>query len=139
MTLFPDTQGGYVKIIVGPRKVEMFHRFLVEELLGVRLPKKASIHHVDRDKRNNSSSNLVVLENEKEHQQLHARQKKLERTRKEGYDPVTHKRCPGCEKILGLNMFYSGSSYRCGFSAYCNFCTRSKQKTQGENSCLRSS
>lgn len=56
------------------------HILVAEKALGRPIPKGAVVHHVDEDKTNNVSSNLVICESEAYHQELHARKRALEAT-----------------------------------------------------------
>jgi len=63
---------GYVVYGVGSRKVHG-HVLVAERALGRRLPKGSLVHHVDEDRANNASSNLVICESTAYHSLLHLR------------------------------------------------------------------
>jgi len=54
------------------------HTLVAERILGKFLQSNAVVHHIDKDKSNNNSNNLVICENASYHSSLHARQKALE-------------------------------------------------------------
>jgi hypothetical protein len=63
---------GYVKIHLGsPRKYRKEHFLVMEEFIGRLLRPTEVVHHIDGNKQNNELSNLVLLESESEHQQVH--------------------------------------------------------------------
>lgn len=69
---------GYVEIRVpveGTHKMRkvLEHVAVAEKAIGRRLPKGARVHHVDGNKTNNASTNLVVCPNEEYHRLLHIR------------------------------------------------------------------
>ena len=49
------------------------HRVLAEKMIGRKLKKGEVVHHIDGNHRNNSPENLMVLKNQKEHAELHAK------------------------------------------------------------------
>jgi len=53
------------------------HRLVVEGALGHYLQPSAVVHHVDDAIANNTNSNLVVLENDAEHKELHRKRRVL--------------------------------------------------------------
>lgn len=59
-----------------PRKYVGEHRLIAEEALGKPLPEGAVVHHLSGDKQDNRRSNLLVCENERYHQLIHARQRR---------------------------------------------------------------
>lgn len=61
---------GYILTSVDGRYVRE-HRLVMERVLGRKLEPVEDVHHIDRNKRNNHPSNLVVL-TRSEHAQLHA-------------------------------------------------------------------
>lgn len=48
------------------------HILVAEKKLGRPIKKDEPIHHIDLDRLNNKPSNLIVLKNNSEHQQLHS-------------------------------------------------------------------
>lgn len=64
---------GYVKVHLGsPRKYRKEHFLVMEEFLGRNLDPKEVVHHIDGNKQNNKLDNLVLCENESDHQKLHS-------------------------------------------------------------------
>lgn len=47
------------------------HRYMAEKRLGRKLRPGEVVHHIDRDKCNNSKSNLWVFKNRAEHDRIH--------------------------------------------------------------------
>ena len=50
---------------------KLVHRYVAEKKLGRKLRKGEVVHHKDRNKLNNSSYNLWVFANQKEHDRIH--------------------------------------------------------------------
>ena len=48
------------------------HRIVAEQILGRPLKKGEVVHHIDRNKRNNSPDNLMIFKNQSEHAKWHA-------------------------------------------------------------------
>lgn len=63
---------GYLGIANG-RRTELLHRVVAEMALGRPLPKGAIVHHIDGDKLNNFSSNLLVCPDQAYHKLIHQR------------------------------------------------------------------
>jgi len=61
---------GYVQIKIGLKWI-FEHRLVVENFIGRELTEKETIHHIDRDKANNSINNLMVFKSHKEHMSFH--------------------------------------------------------------------
>lgn len=55
---------------------ELVSRWVKEKQLGRPLNKSERVHHVNRDKEDNSARNLWVFKNQKEHDNTHRRDKK---------------------------------------------------------------
>ena len=47
------------------------HRWVAEDKIGRSLRQGEIVHHMDRDKRNNSPNNLWVFKNQKRHDKTH--------------------------------------------------------------------
>jgi len=67
-------RGGYLQLGGGSNRTYA-HRELAESLLGRPLRAEEHVHHIDRDRKNNSPSNLLVLEI-KPHMALHVQIRK---------------------------------------------------------------
>lgn len=52
------------------------HRIVAEQMLGRLLKPGEVVHHIDRNKRNNEPSNLMVFPSQKEHAEWHAKHDK---------------------------------------------------------------
>ena len=65
---------GYWAHVVDGRDI-LQHRLIAERALGKRLPEGAQVHHLDEDKANNDSRNLVVCPDAAYHRLLHVRQR----------------------------------------------------------------
>lgn len=68
---------GYKRLSVNGKLVRE-HVLVAEKALGKKLPKGASIHHVNEIKTDNRCENLVICPNEAYHQLLHRRQRALD-------------------------------------------------------------
>ena len=47
------------------------HRYKVEVFIGRRLLNSEKVHHLDKNKENNSISNLMIFDNQREHMKFH--------------------------------------------------------------------
>ena len=88
-------------------KLVQEHRYIVEQILGKPLDKKHPIHHINEDRSDNRSCNLVVCEDAQYHKLLH--------TRLEAYKAcgnVTWKKCKYCKQYDNpSNLIEVKSSY----------------------------
>lgn len=87
------------------------HIAVAERAVGHTLPKGAIVHHVDGNPSNNEPNNLVILQNQKEHKQLHRR----ERIQEAGGNPFSESICGACSCV------YSNAE-RTKTSSYCRAC-----------------
>ena len=67
------TSNGYVEFTRGPHKGRAVHTVLAEAMLGRPLRSDEVVHHMDRDRTNNSLCNLQVM-TRSEHTALHRRE-----------------------------------------------------------------
>ena len=118
----------YVKVLVPshPKAVSGYvneHVLVAEHAFGRFLPPKAEVHHVDRNRQNNSPGNLVICENKKYHRLLHAREDRLNDT-----GSLAIRRCCHCHEPKELKDFNSNSQNWDGRSAICKTCRVIKRK-----------
>jgi hypothetical protein len=69
------------------------HTMIVERVIGKRLPAGAEIHHVNGDRSDNQTGNLVVCQDHKYHMLLHRRGEAFHECGNANW-----LRCTGCEK-----------------------------------------
>lgn len=67
------------------------HRKVIEDFIGIIIPKKWEIHHVDKDKENNHISNLMVFINKSAHRRFEL----------------------GKSKVYKKEIVFDGRIYRC--------------------------
>lgn len=80
----------YKYIIINGKPV-MEHRWVMSQILGRPLLRTEIIHHKDKNKRNNSPSNLELFSSNSEHIRSHAISRR--------FANETHKRCARCHEI----------------------------------------
>ncbi len=85
----------------------MEHVMVIADFIGRKLYSTECVHHIDRDRKNNKISNLILLTNE-EHYELHA----IEDRNTEYFE----KPCTNCGKLMFLT---EGSSHRVNCSVKC--------------------
>lgn len=96
------------------------HVLVVERALGRLLPSSVAIHHVNEIKSDNRNCNLVVLQNQGEHIELHARLRVL----RAGGDPWTQRMCCVCHQPKAFGEFYAPKDRR--ISSRCKQCSRDR-------------
>jgi hypothetical protein len=69
------------------------HRIVMESILGHKLPKGSCVHHIDENRLNNDSSNLMYFPSYGEHRRFHAR---LEAFKTTGH--YDWQKCPYCHQ-----------------------------------------
>ncbi len=74
------------------------HVRVAERALGHALPPGAEVHHVDRDKTNNTNHNLVICQDHGYHRLLHRRARILHA----GGNPNTQRICTSCKELVAL-------------------------------------
>jgi len=67
------TKDGYIIMNI-EKKPRLVHRYIAEKALGKPLPEGVEIHHLNEDRSDNSSENLVVCPDKAYHKLLHRRQ-----------------------------------------------------------------
>lgn len=100
------------------------HVEIAEKALGRRLPKGAQVHHVDGNKRNNATSNLVICQDGAYHQLLHVRTRIV----RAGGNPNTQKICTKCGEVKALDAFNKASHIAGGRASQCRDCSSSYQR-----------
>lgn len=83
---------------------KLVHRYLAEKKLKRKLRKGEVVHHIDRNKLNNSKRNLWVFKNQEEHHRAHEidARKYGRKTSYKGFDKSEN---PGCFVILIVSLF----------------------------------
>lgn len=108
----------------------MAHREIVENIIGIKLPKGSIVHHVDGNRMNNIPSNLVVCPSSAYHTLIHRRQDALEKTGNANFRAC--EKCTEYDDPKNMVLSKSGQRYAHPPGA-CNPVRISKNKT---NSCL---
>ncbi len=98
------------------------HVYVAEIALGHALPSSAQVHHVDENRSNNASANLVICENAAYHLLIHARQRVVNA----GGNPNKEKLCSTCLKLQPISDFYIGHSK-------CRACFKVKNRRYHQN------
>lgn len=80
----------------------MEHVLIAERALGRLLPAGVVVHHIDHDRANNAPANLVILQSQGEHMELHRK----EGVRRAGGNPWTDHWCGGCRQVKASAEFY---------------------------------
>jgi DNA-directed RNA polymerase subunit RPC12/RpoP len=52
---------GYFSIAIGGNKRISYHKYILEQSLGIKIPKNLVVHHIDGDQANNSLDNLQLM------------------------------------------------------------------------------
>jgi hypothetical protein len=96
------------------------HVAIAERAIGKPLPMGAEVHHVDGNKRNNASANLVICQDHDYHMLLHARARII----RAGGQHGIHRICTRCREVLTLDSFYRWSGDKqFGLQYACKRCT----------------
>jgi len=93
--------GIYHQLKDGSKKPE--HVMIVERILGKKLPKRAVVHHWDRDQTNNKHENLLVCPNQAYHLLIHQRMRALE-----SCGHVDWRKCQYCKQYDDPNNLNMG-------------------------------
>lgn len=96
---------------------------IAEHTLGHSLPEKAVVHHVDGERRNNQTNNLVILQSQGEHSRLHKRMRILWA----GGNPWTQQICVTCQQVKDLTDFSTRKATSNGFSLECRRCVADRR------------
>lgn len=106
------------------------HIVVAELVLGKPLPLGACVHHVDENRHNNSSGNLVICQDVAYHNLLHAR---LRRLRDCG--SLALRRCEYCRIAKPLEEFHKHKSQWDGVSRYCKDCSHERSVEKWKHRC----
>ena len=98
------------------------HFLVVEKVIGHYLPYPATVHHINEVKTDNRPGNLVVCQDERYHQLLHAR---INRKKKFGSPDL--KRCDHCGEIKPLVEFAPNEKAIDDKDANCLLCFKPKE------------
>ena len=87
------------------------HRLIVERAIGRTLPASAVVHHVNEHRQDNANRNLVALQSERDHTELHRKM----RVRAAGGDPWSDRLCYSCGPKPAKEFYVSknGTGYQC--------------------------
>lgn len=85
------TTHGYIALGKNGKKTQE-HVSIVESVLGRSLPPGAEIHHINGDKSDNTTSNLVVCPSKAYHKMLHQREASMDACGNPNY-----RKCPFCK------------------------------------------
>jgi hypothetical protein len=94
----------------------LLHRERAERALGRPLPRTAVVHHLDGSRRVDAP--LVILENQAEHMQLHARMRVVQA----GGDPWRERICGRCRRLLAFESFCVNKTKYLGRHDTCRQC-----------------
>lgn len=78
------------------RNGDRIHRNICRQILGKPIPPKVVVHHVDDDPTNYANDNLVILQSQYEHMNLHRRRAAL----RAGGHPFNDVLCTTCHKAV---------------------------------------
>lgn len=99
------TRRSYIRRRVAGQSIQE-HVAVAERALGKALPLGAQVHHVDEDKRNNATGNLVICQDQGFHYLLHVRARVV----RVGGDPNTERLCAVCNSLKPFAEFNRGQS-----------------------------
>ena len=86
--------------------IKHLHVLVAEKVLGKELPKGAVVHHVDGNKFNNASTNLVICPSRGYHMTIHRRQSALEIS-----GDANNRKCHVCHQYDSMdNLSVSGKA-----------------------------
>ena len=101
------------------------HILIAERALGRHLPAGAQVHHVDGNKQNNATTNLVICQDAAYHKLLHARMRVV----RAGGNPNTQKVCCDCLLVQDLSAFNVMQSNKSnGRQSACRECSKERDK-----------
>ena len=122
MNTYIDQDG--FEMITGTNK--RMHTFIAEKVLGRKLKKTETIHHIDEDRSNNKNSNLVICERSL-HPLIHKRLNALKET-----GNVHSKICRYCHKYDDPNSMYVYPKTGRAFHRECQNKYKRSKRLRGE-------
>ena len=75
-----DVEGYQICTRLGENRNKKIHRIIMEKIIGRKLLKNEVVHHVDGNRSNNNTSNLILM-TKSEHSSLHSKLLKMKRDR----------------------------------------------------------
>jgi hypothetical protein len=94
------------------------HVLKVEKILGHKINPKIAIHHINKNRKDNRGSNLIVCQDQGYHLFIHARQRIVDA----GGNPRNDKICSHCHSVKPKSEFYRSPVYSDGHRYYCKPC-----------------
>lgn len=107
--------------------VDRDSRWIARAALGRSLPAGSIVHHVNSNNQDNRPQNLVLLQDVREHTELHRKM----RVRAAGGDPWMDRWCGTCQSTLPISAFgkcrFRGTLF---FAGMCRSCHRQRRRRQ---------
>jgi hypothetical protein len=107
MNISPD---GYYRIKIKGKSYKA-HRLIIEEKLGRRLLSTEHIHHINGNKLDNDSKNLLIVSHS-EHRKLH----------RKNFTIGGKKKCTKCNKLLSVKQNFPFNKREKRWGRWCKIC-----------------